>query len=90
MRKGIAEAIPLFPFLVIVIPHATRGRSTCVLATCVLLAFFADFLARTLLRQSLLHPASLTRFQVVGVTLDFFNNVFRLDLALESTEGILY
>ena len=41
----------------------------------------------TLSRQSLLQSALLARLQVVGVTPHFLNDVFRLNLALESAEG---
>ena len=57
-------------------------------AVAVLVAFFADFLAGALLRQSLLHPFSLTWLQVVGVTLYFLNDVFGLNLALEAAQGV--
>jgi hypothetical protein len=39
--------------------------------------------------QSFLQSAHLTRLQAVGVTLHFLNDVFRLNLALEATQGIL-
>jgi hypothetical protein len=42
------------------------------------------------LRQSLLHPALRSRLQVIGVALHFLNNVFRLNLALETTAGVFY
>ncbi len=54
-----------------------------------LLVLFANLFSRTFSRQSLLYPALLARLQVVGVTLHFLNDVFRLNLALESTQGIL-
>lgn len=53
-----------------------------------LLPFVAKFLAGALARQSLLYPALFTRFQVVGVTLRFFNDVFLLHFALEAPESI--
>ena len=52
--------------------------------------FFANLLSSTLSRQSLLHPALRARLQVEGVAFHFLNDVFRLNLALEATEGIIY
>ena len=43
----------------------------------------------TLSRQSLLHPALLSRLQVKGVALHVFDDLFRLHLALESPQGTL-
>jgi hypothetical protein len=54
-----------------------------------LILLFAILFTRTLARQSLFHSALLAWFQVVGVTLHFLDNVFRLNLALESTQGVL-
>src|ERR1700704_5405870 len=54
-----------------------------------LIRILAIFFSGALLSQSLLHTASLARFQIVGVTLDFLDNVFRLNLAFEATEGVL-
>jgi hypothetical protein len=48
-----------------------------------LIPLFAKLFSGTLLRQSLLHPASLARLQVVRVTLHFLDDVFRHNLALE-------
>src|ERR1017187_10172578 len=56
---------------------------------CKLVPLFANLLSGTLLRQSLLHPASLTRLQVVGVTLHILNNVFRHNHAFEPPQGVL-
>lgn len=56
---------------------------------CHLIVLFANLFTGTFLRQSLLHPALRSRFQVEGVTLYFFNNVFGLNLALEATQSIL-
>src|SRR6266581_4941314 len=56
---------------------------------CNLIRLSANLFSGTLSRQSLLQSALLTRLQVVGVTLHFLNDVFRLNLALEPTEGIL-
>src|ERR1700730_1459443 len=56
---------------------------------CNLIRLSADLFSGTLSRQSLLQSALLPWLQVVGVTLYFLNDVFRLNLALEPTEGIL-
>ena len=56
---------------------------------CNSIVLFANLFSGTLLRQSLLHPASLARLQVVGVTLYFLNDVLRLNLAFEPTQGVL-
>jgi hypothetical protein len=48
---------------------------------------FPHLLSGTLLRQSLFHPALRARLQIVGVALDLLDDVFRLNLALETTEG---
>jgi hypothetical protein len=52
-----------------------------------LIPVFANLLSGTLLGQSLLQSASLARLQVEGVALHFLNDVFRLNLALESAKG---
>jgi len=56
---------------------------------CELILLFPNLLSGTLARQSLLQPALLARFQIVGVTLHFLNDVFGLNLAFESTKGVL-
>src|SRR5260370_39574584 len=50
---------------------------------------FANLFSGTLLRQSLLHPASLARLQVVGATLYFLDDVLCLNLALEPSKVVL-
>jgi hypothetical protein len=55
-----------------------------------LFRFFANLLSSTLSSQGLLHPALCARLQVKGVALHFLNDVFRLNLALESTERVFY
>lgn len=54
-----------------------------------LVVFLADLFTGSLARQSLLDAALFTRLQVVGVTLDVFNDVLRLDLAFKAAKGIL-
>ena len=50
---------------------------------------FAYFFSGTLAGQGLLHPAFLAWLQIVGVTLHFLNDVFGLNLALETAQGVL-
>jgi len=57
---------------------------------CNLIRFFANLLSSTLSRQGLLHPTLCARFQIEGVALHFLNDVFGLNLALESTESAVY
>ena|ERR1700728_1711771 len=52
--------------------------------------FFAKLLSSTLSRQGLFNSALRSRLQIEGVTLHFLNDVFRLNLALEATEGVVY
>jgi hypothetical protein len=54
-----------------------------------LVLLLTKFFSGTLSRQRLLHSALCARFQVEGMTLYFLNDVFRLNLALEPTQGIL-
>jgi hypothetical protein len=54
-----------------------------------LVLLLAYLLAISLARQSFLHALLLAWFQVKGVTLDFFNDVFGLHLALETAQRIL-
>lgn len=50
---------------------------------------FANFLLCPLTSQSLLHAHLRAWLQIIGVTLYFLNDVFRLNLALESAKGAL-
>ncbi len=49
----------------------------------------ANLFSDALSRQSLRQPTLLARLQVVGVTLHFLNDFFRLNFALEPTQGVL-
>ena len=51
-----------------------------------LLSLASYLFSGTLLRQGLLHPTFCSRFQVIGMALDLFDDVFRLDLTLESAQ----
>jgi len=51
----------------------------------VLVLIVSYLLAGALASQSLFYPAFLTGFQVEGVSLDLFDDVFLLDLALETS-----
>jgi hypothetical protein len=64
---------------------AWRQRLNC----WTLIPLFANLFPSTLLRQSLLHSALLARLEVVRVPLHVLNDVFRLNLALETAEGVL-
>jgi hypothetical protein len=55
---------------------------------CGLIRVFASLFSGTLLSQCLFDPASLARFQVEGVALHILNNVFRHNLALETSERV--
>jgi hypothetical protein len=54
-----------------------------------LIRLSANLFSGTLSSQSLLHPALRTRLQVEGVTFHFLNDIFRLHLALEASQGTL-
>ena len=54
-----------------------------------LVVFFTELFAGTFARHRFLHAALFARLQVIGVTLHVLDDVFGLNLALESTEGIL-
>ncbi len=53
-----------------------------------LVLLFTSLLAIPLARQCCLDATLLTGLQVVGVTLDFLNNVFLLNLTLEPAQSI--
>ena len=46
-------------------------------------------LAAPLAGQSLFHPALFPRFQIVGMFLNFFDDIFLLNFALETAQGVL-
>jgi hypothetical protein len=50
---------------------------------------FPDLFARTFPRERLFQPELLTWLQVIGVTLHFLNDVFRLDLPLKAAKSVL-
>ena|SRR5512146_203806 len=54
-----------------------------------LIRLFAHLFSGTLSRQSLLHPALRSGLQIKGVALHFFDDLFRLHLALEPPQGIV-
>ena len=51
--------------------------------------FEAGLLADTLASQSFLDSPLLARFQVEGVSFNFFNYIFLLNLPLEATQRVL-
>ena len=55
---------------------------------CNLIQVITILFSGTLLSESLLHSASFARLQVEGVALHVLNNVFRHNLALESSECV--
>lgn len=57
---------------------------------CNLVRLSASLLSGTPSRQGLLHSALRTRLQIEGVALHLSNDVFRLNLALETTESVIY
>jgi len=54
-----------------------------------LFGLFANLLLCPLASQSLLYAELGAWLQIVGMTLDFLNDVFRLNFALEATQGAL-
>lgn len=48
----------------------------------------ARLLAIAFARQSLFHPAFLAGFQMIGMPLDFLNDIFLLDLPFEPAQGV--
>ena len=54
-----------------------------------LVLLFTNLLAVALACECFLHAFLFAWFQVKGVALDLFDNVFRLHLTLETTESIL-
>lgn len=64
--------------------HITRNT-----AASGLILLFASLFTATLARQSFLHALLLAGLQVVGMTFNFFNDVFLLNLTLKPAEGIL-
>ncbi len=54
-----------------------------------LVLLFADLLAIALARKRFFHALFLARFQVEGMTLDLFDDVFGLNFALETAQSVL-
>ena len=78
-REAPAALQRRLPHGLFIVPARVRRRRT----------FSAILFPRALARQRALHAPFLARFQVVGMTLHLFDNVFRLDLAFESAQRIL-
>jgi hypothetical protein len=53
-----------------------------------LFRFFAGLFAIAFAREGFLHATLFTWFQIEGVTLDFLDNVFLLDLPLKAAQSI--
>jgi len=66
----------------------SNGPGLKVKLTKPLVLFPARFLTIALPRQGFLHPALLARFQIVGMPLNFLNNVLLLDLPFEPAQGV--
>jgi hypothetical protein len=66
-----------------------KKKPLLIAAAFCLVLLFAILFASTLACQCLFDALLLARFQVIGVTLHFLNDVFRLNLALEAAKGIL-
>ena len=54
-----------------------------------LILFLASLFTAALTSQGFFNALFFARLQIEGMTLHFFNDVFRLNLALEAAEGIL-
>jgi len=54
-----------------------------------LIVFLANLFPRAFLRERLLHPAPLSRLQIIGVTFHFLNNVLSLNLPLKPAQRVL-
>jgi len=54
-----------------------------------LILFLASLFTTALTSQGFFHTLLLTRLQIEGMTFYFLDDVFRLNLALETPEGIL-
>jgi hypothetical protein len=54
-----------------------------------LVLLFADLLAIALTCERFLHALLLAWFEIEGVTLDLFDNVFGLNFALETAQSVL-
>ena len=72
--------------------HA-KARAAALMAAALVEALifglFANFLLCPLTSQSLLYAELRARLQIVGMTLHFLNDVFRLNFALEATKSAL-
>ena len=64
-------------------------RKGWVASGCDSVRLFPNLFSGTLARQGLLYPTLGARLEVEGMTLHLFNDVFRLNLALEPPQGIL-
>jgi len=66
-----------------------RGRETAAPDLCELVALFlARLLPAALARYSLFHALLFARLEVIGMTLNFLDNVLLLDFALKAPQGI--
>lgn len=63
-------------------------RAAYVAAPPRLVLLLTNLLAIALAGQCFFHPPLLARLEIKGMALDLFDDVFRLDLALETTQRI--
>ena len=84
---GLAASPAVIVFSSSAAPHYSRLQRR--FSYCELILFLADLLAIALTCQRFLHSLFLARFQVERVALNFLDDVFGLNLALEAAQGIL-
>jgi hypothetical protein len=89
-KKNRNKPPRLVPWVSSFLPASCAGSAgtACVTIVLKLLRFFASLLAIALARQCRLYALLLAGLQVVGVTLDFLDDVFLLYLPLEPAKSV--
>jgi len=92
-KDEVCPAIDAFQNPILKVWHGTilrkKGEALAIRSAVGLLFDFpATFLPVSFTCQGLFDPQLLTRFQIEGVALDLFNDVFLLHLPLETPEGV--
>ena len=64
------------------------GQTVRITAFTILVLLAARFLSITFPRQRFLYSAFFTGFQIIGMSLDFLNNIFLLDLPFEPAQSV--